>query len=273
MATHAYGTGPIKGYEVGPIPMEAAFTSDFPLAAGVGVQEIVDKQEVERRVMDVRPGMYAKYMPSRIDAGAAAGSAGTHFTGGRYLFETWDDVLDYERFTSEELEFEPGVKFWSRSFFLDVERFVWRVAGAHNFLPLEEHHVSRFERFRYAYEGDAGVVVQRAWASLRDEAEARGLGAVWLLHQPEQRLIGIHSVASRDASAALEAQVSLGSLLPGSLAVGRYFDRTSRILSLWLPKSRLAGGVPSAYPMSPPLPLPTVPVQAVCGAPNLPERQ
>ncbi|QIB44433.1 hypothetical protein [Streptomyces aureoverticillatus] len=255
MATHTYGVGPIKGYEVGPIPMEAAFTSDFPLAQGVGVQEIVDKQEVERRVMDVRPGMYAKYMPSRIEEGGA----GTHFTGGRYLFETWDDVLDYERFTSEELEFEPGVKFWSRPFFLNVERFVWRVAGAHNFLPLEEHHVSRFERFRY--EGDADLAVERAWASLRDEAEARGLGAVWLLHQPEQRLIGIHSVASREASAGLEAEVSLGSLLPESLAAERYFDRTSRILSLWLPKSRLAGGVPSAYPMSPPLPLPTVPVQ------------
>ncbi|MER7346434.1 hypothetical protein ABT390_13685 [Streptomyces aurantiacus] len=258
MATYAYGTGPIKGYDIGPIAMEAAFTSDFPLAAGVGVQEIVDKQEVERRVMDVRPGMYAKYMPSRIDAGPS----GTHFTGGRYLFETWEDVLDYERFTSEELEFEPGVKFWSRPFFLNVERFVWRVAGAHNFLPLEEHHVSRFERFRYSGAG-ADLAVRGAWASLRDEAAARGLGAVWLLHQPEQQLIGIHSVASRDAVSALDAEVSLGSLLPGSLAVERYFARTSRVLSLWLPRSRVAGGVPSAYPMSPPLPLPSVPSRAV----------
>lgn len=258
MATHMYGTGPIKGYDVGPIPMEAAFTSDFPLAAGVGVQEIVDKQEVERRVMDARPGMYAKYMPSRMEE-----EAGTHFTGGRYLFETWADVLDYERFTSEELEFEPGVKFWSRPFFLNVERFVWRVAGAHNFLPLSEHHVSRFERFRYVYEGDADAdaAVRRAWAGLRDAAEARGLGAVWLLHQPDQRLIGIHSVASRDTAAALEAEVSLGSLLPQPLVAERYFDRTSRILSLWLPRSRAAGGAPSAYPMSPPLPLPSVPVQ------------
>ncbi|MGA4840464.1 hypothetical protein [Streptomyces sp. G45] len=55
MTTHAYGPGPIEGYGVGPIPMEAAFTSDFPLAPGVGVQDIVDKQEVERREMDVRP--------------------------------------------------------------------------------------------------------------------------------------------------------------------------------------------------------------------------
>lgn len=263
MATHTYGPGPIKGYDIGPIPMEAAFTSDFPLAAGIGaadVQDIVDKQEVERRVMDVRPGMYAKYMPSRIDE-----AAGRHYTGGRYLFETWADVLDYERFTSQELEFEPGVKFWSRPFFQNVERFVWRVAGAHNFLPLDAHHVSRFERFRYSVDtaADAEAALLRAWDSVRDEAQARGNAAVWLLHQPEQRLVGIHTVASRTTPADLEATPSLGALLPASLAPDRYFDRSSRILSLWLPKSRLAGGAPSAYPSAPLLPLPSVAAQEV----------
>ncbi|MFH9069703.1 hypothetical protein [Streptomyces alboflavus] len=259
MTTHTYGPGPIKAYDIGPIPMEAAFTSDFPLAAGIGaadVQDIVDKQEVERRVMDVRTGMYAKYMPSRIDE-----AAGRHYTGGRYLFETWADVVDYERFTSQELEFEPGVKFWSRPFFQDVERFVWRVAGAHNFLPLDAHHVSRFERFRY--EGDGEAALERAWGTVRDEAGARGLAAVWLLHQPEQRLIGLHTVATGLTPADLEAAPSLGALLPASLAPERYFDRSSRILSLWLPKSRLAGGAPSAYPSAPLLPLPSVAAQEV----------
>ncbi|MEI5098609.1 hypothetical protein RB200_07965 [Streptomyces sp. PmtG] len=254
MAAYAYGAGPIKGYGVGPIPMEAAFTSDFPLADGVGVQEIVDKQEVERRVMDARPGMYAKYMPSRFEP-----FGGTHLTGGRYLFETWRDVLDYERFTSEELEFEPGVKFWSRPFFLNVERYVWRVVGAHNFTPLDDHHVSRFERFRY--EGDAEGALDGVWASLRDEAEARGLGGVWLLHQAEHRLIGLHTIASRNDD--LERGESLGALLPAPLRAEPVFDRVSAILSLWLPKSREAGGAPSAYPMSAPLPLPTVAPQEV----------
>ena len=230
-----------------------------PAAAGIGaadVQDIVDKQEVERRVMDVRTGMYAKYMPSRIDE-----AAGRHYTGGRYLFETWADVVDYERFTSQELEFEPGVKFWSRPFFQDVERFVWRVAGAHNFLPLDAHHVSRVERFRY--EGDGEAALERAWGTVRDEAGARGLAAVWLLHQPEQRLIGLHTVATGLTPADLEAAPSLGALLPASLAPERYFDRSSRILSLWLPKSRLAGGAPSAYPSAPLLPLPSVAAQEV----------
>ena len=183
-------------------------------------------------------------MPSRIDE-----AAGRHYTGGRYLFETWADVVDYERFTSQELEFEPGVKFWSRPFFQDVERFVWRVAGAHNFLPLDAHHVSRFERFRY--EGDGEAALERAWGTVRDEAGARGLAAVWLLHQPEQRLIGLHTVATGLTPADLEAAPSLGALLPASLAPERYFDRSSRILSLWLPKSRLAGGAPSASSANP----------------------
>ncbi|MEU2559396.1 hypothetical protein ABZ626_08690 [Streptomyces longispororuber] len=256
MTTHPYGPGPLKGYGVGPIPMEAAFTSDFALAAGVGVQDIVDKQEVERRVMDVRPGMYAKYMPSRIDA-----ETGTHFTGGRYLFETWADVLDYERFTSQELEFEPGVRFWERPFFLGVERYVWRVAGAHHFTPLDDHHVSRFERFRYAYEGDAGAVLGRVWPALRDEAGARGLGGAWLLWQPEHRLVGLHTIASRDHG--LEGAPTLGALLPAPLGAAPVFDRVSATLALWLPRSRRAGGAPSAYPMSPPLPLPTVAPQEV----------
>ncbi|MEV0444516.1 hypothetical protein AB0I84_29245 [Streptomyces spectabilis] len=254
MTTHAYGPGPIKGYDVGPLSMEAAFTSDFPLADGVGLQEIVDKQEVERRVMDARPGMYAKYMPSRFDP-----LGGRHHTGGRYLFETWADVLDYERFTSQELEFEPGVKFWSRPFFLDVERYVWRVAGAHNFAPLDTHRVSRFERLRY--EGDAEAALDRAWARVRDEAEGRGLGGVWLLHQPEHRLIGLHTIAA--AADELAGPSWLGPLLPAALRAEPVFDRVSALLSLWLPKSRHAGGAPSAYPMSPPLPLPTVAPQEV----------
>ncbi|MGA4840463.1 hypothetical protein [Streptomyces sp. G45] len=51
--------------------------------------------------------------------------------------------------------------------------------------------------------------------------------------------------------------------MPARLRAEPVFDRVSAILSLWLPKSRLAGGAPSAYPMSPPLPLPTVAPQEV----------
>jgi hypothetical protein len=40
--------------------------------------------------------------------------------------------------------------------------------------------------------------------------------------------------------------------------VEKVFDRTSLILAMWLPQSRLAGGAPSAYPAAPVHPLPQV---------------
>jgi hypothetical protein len=42
------------------------------------------------------------------------------------------------------------------------------------------------------------------------------------------------------------------------LDVEKIFNRTSLILAMWLPQSRLAGGAPSAYPAAPVHPLPQV---------------
>ncbi|MEE4343350.1 hypothetical protein V2K55_03220 [Pseudomonas alliivorans] len=254
----------ILSYPIGPISAEAAFTSDFPVAAQVEVQKLINMQEIERRSMDVRPGMRHKYMPLSYDR-----VTGALLTGGRYLFDTWENVLDYKRFTSEELEFEPGVKFWSRPFFLDVDRHIWRVAGAHDFKPLAStHHVNRFER--WSFQGaDVENVLKKVWPTIRDEAESMGLSSAWLMFQPEERQIGIVTVAARHDAAdpaeavnlaltALQSAPSLERLLPPELKATKLFDRTSPILSLWLPQSRLAGGEPSAHPLSPPFPAPTV---------------
>lgn len=258
----------IRGYEVGPIPAEAAFTSDFAVADGVEMSELVNLQEIERRVMDARPGMLMKYMPARYDA-----VTGAILTGGRYLFDTWDNVEEYRRFTAEELEFEPGVTFWSRPFFLGVDRHIWRVAGAENFTPIAEHAVDRFERF--TYEGDdPRALLEAVWPDIRTAAVESGLDAAWLLYQPEERQIGIHLVAGRgadtdpvaDADAALRHLAAIPSLaahLPPELKAHKVFDRTAMIVSQWLPKSRLAGGAPTANPMTPPLPAWTVEPQPV----------
>lgn len=48
----------------------------------------------------------------------------------------------------------------------------------------------------------------------------------------------------------------MGRFLPAELGVEKVFDRTSLILAMWLPWSRLAGGAPSAYPAAPVHPLP-----------------
>lgn len=258
----------IRGYELGPIAAEAAFTSDFAIAPEVSMSDLVDKQEIERRVMDDRAGMLMKYMPTRYDA-----VTGEVLTGGRYLFDTWANVEEYRRFTAEELEFEPGVKFWSRPFFVDVDRHIWRVAGAHNFTPIAEHAVDRFERF--TIEGtDARALLDQVWPAMRDAAQAEGLGAAWLLYQPDEKQIAIHTVAGRVADAdpvesaeaslrAIATTPSLGDLLPADLQPHKVFDRSALIVSMWLPKSRLAGGIPTANPMTPPLPAWTVEPQLV----------
>jgi len=255
----------IRGYRTGPIQAEAAFTADFAIPDDVPLQSLMDMVEIERRSMDVRPGMRHKYTPLRFDP-----ATGVRQVGGRYLFDTWEHVLDYDRFTTSELEFEPGVKFWDRPFFLNVDRHDWRVAGAHDFTPMATtHDVSRLERWTYR-DGDPSGALATVWPAVRAGAERQGLASVWLMFQLEERQIAILTVAARpaddDPGAAtsyaltrLERTESLGRLLPGKLEVERVFDRTSVIFTTWLPQSRLAGGDPAGFPVSPPMPLPHVP--------------
>lgn len=254
----------ILNYQTGPIKAEAAFTSDFPVASEINIQDLVNMQEIERRSMDVRPGMRHKYMPLGFDR-----FSGALWTGGRYLFDTWENVQDYGRFTSEELEFEPGVKFWSRPFFLNVQRYIWRVAGAHDFKPMAtSHHVVRFERFSTNH-SNLAQVLKDVWPALRDKAQSLDLSSAWLLFNEDEHQVSIVTVAAKNdtgnisddsikALARLESMPSLSALLPAELKLSPLFDRTNPILAQWLPLSRVAGGDPSAHPMSPPLPAPTV---------------
>lgn len=115
----------ILGYETGEILAKAAMTSDFELVGDIPNQVLVDQMEIERRSMDIRPGMNRKYSPLGFHA-----ATGAQINGGRYLFDTWENVSDYARFTSEELEFEAGVKFWDRDIFGPVDRHIWKVIGA-----------------------------------------------------------------------------------------------------------------------------------------------
>lgn len=251
----------VTGYETGPIECRAAFVADFDVASDIPLSSLVSKIDVDRKSMDVRPGMRSKYVPLRFDP-----ATGAHQIGGRYLFETWDDVLDYMRFTSEELEFEPGTKFWNRPFFSNIDKRAWHVVGAHDFTPLATHYLSRFERFAYEAKSAASAL-EAAWPAVRDAASASNRASVWLLNQPEEQQIGLLTVATQlpgsneterasRSLAALEHAESLAGLVSGQIAMRSLFDRTSLNLSLWLPRSRRAGGDPSIFPTFPVHPLP-----------------
>ena len=226
------------------------------------IQQLVNNVENERPSMDIRPGMRHKYMPLRFDP-----ATGAHLVGGRYLFDNWDDVVDYVRFTSTELEFEPGVKFWDCRFFLGIDKHAWHVVGAQDFTPMAgTHYVNRLERFSYTG-ADAQNRLAEAWSKIGEAAETQGLASAWLFVQPDEHQIGIVTVADRvkgsdDADtasqslAALEHSTSLARFLPRELAPDKVFDRTSLNLSLWLPWSRDAGGASSSFPTFPVHPLP-----------------
>ena len=195
--------------------------------------------------------------------------------GGRYVFDTWENVQDYFRWTVEELEFEPGVKFWDRPIFPEVDKHIWKVIGAHDFTPVGTHGVNRFERWSYRADADvAQALLAAIWPELGDGARHDGLGTVWLLDQPDEKQVAILTTGSRaladDTVAALRRSVdalaltpSFGRLLPLGLDTTKLFDRTSPILSTWLPLSRQQGGAPVANPSSPPWPHFTVPPQRV----------
>ncbi|MER7045578.1 hypothetical protein [Streptomyces jumonjinensis] len=238
----------VRGYKTGPIEAEAAFTSDFPLDDRYSTQDLVDMLERERPNMDIRPGMRHKYTPLRFDP-----ATGVKYIGGRYLFDTWENVLDYNHFTNEELFPEPGVKFWSR--FPGVDRHYWKVTGAHDFKPMAtSHHINRFERYSYT-DDSVEQLLKQVWPAIRDEAEKQGLSSVWLMFQPEEKQIGIITVAEKagdaDQSVAiskgleyLERLDAFGRFLPAQLGAEQLMDRTSLIISSWLPESRALGGAP-----------------------------
>ena len=73
----------IRGYEIGPIKADAAFTSDFAIPDDMPVRHLVDMVEIERRSMDVRPGMRLKYMPSTLPRAPAKSGVAISSTPGR----------------------------------------------------------------------------------------------------------------------------------------------------------------------------------------------
>ncbi|WP_218954513.1 hypothetical protein [Acinetobacter sp. YH12040] len=147
---------------------------------------------------------------------------------------------------------------------MNVQRYIWRVAGAHDFKPLAtSHHVVRFERFSTQHD-QLDQLLKEVWPTLREQAQALGLSSAWLMFNQDEKQVSIVTVAAKvdtgnaaedsiKALAKLESMSSLSELLPSELKLTPLFDRTNPILAQWLPLSRVAGGEPSVHPMSPPL--------------------
>ncbi|KAF4461549.1 hypothetical protein FALBO_11651 [Fusarium albosuccineum] len=250
----------IKGYHVGDIQAQAAFTSEIEINGLPSLQDVVNYQEEHRKTMDTRPGMYLKYLPHRYDA-----VNGELRSGGAYLFDTYENASNYSDWTTNTFEInEPKEKFWSQSLFKASTRFVWKVIGATNFAPVEVHAVGRFQRWGYTGP-DAERELRLAYPELKKKAEEQGAVAFWLLHHPAEKQIGIQLVFAKAAAAdpvavghesltRAAAQGSLGSLLQPLIDAKKKVDYISLFLAIWLPISRVNGGIPHSAPMYPTLP-------------------
>ncbi|KAL0933816.1 uncharacterized protein CTRU02_210615 [Colletotrichum truncatum] len=250
----------VKGYSVGDIQAQAAFTSEIEINGHPSLQDFVNFQDVHRKVMDARPGMYLKYLPHQFDV-----VNGQLRTGGAYLFDTHENAADYWDWTTNIFEVdEPKVKFWSQPLFKASKRFIWQVIGATNFGPVEYHAVGRFQR--WTYDGaNVEKELQRIYPELKRKAEEQGALAFWLLHHPEEKQIGIQLAFGKmegtdpltvgyNSLAHAGSQASLDSIFPSSLKAQKSLDRTSLFIAVWMPTSRLAGGAHHWAPMYPTLP-------------------
>jgi hypothetical protein len=253
----------VRGYTTGRIAAGGAFTSeiDVPPFATPGILTTVVESD---RPSFIRPGMMRKYLPLRHDPATGAITA-----GGRYLFETYEQATAFRDQLEKLVVPGEGTTFWNRPWFINPIRFAWRVAGAHDLEPITSHDLNRVERYAVT---DASVETRlpALFDALLERAGKLELGHVSLMSQPEHRLIGVLTAAAREghrppgadvirhSAEALPLRGSVADAALEKLGARKVFDRTSLNLTIWLPLSERAGGVPAIWPNSPPIPLPGV---------------
>ncbi len=243
-----------------PIEAEGAFTCDFSLPGAMPLAQVPAVIERDRMYMAERPGMLTKRLPIALDP-----ATGNLFSGGRYLFDTEEHAREYAHWVRNGFRLD-GTLFLERPFFIAPDCHAWSVVRAREFAPLDAQVVVRTERFVVPDGRNARPALLAHWPAIAAEAEARGLSAVWLVYNPEERLASLIYYANRvgpaDANAldfaslaALQQAAPLGDAM-ADLGWQRNFDRTEWVLTVWFPFVAGDRGQPSLWPYSPPLPAP-----------------
>lgn len=236
------------------------FTCDFGLPGNLPLPQVPALIERDRMYMAEQPGMRTKHLPLRLDGGT-----GNLLSGGRYLFDTFDQAKDYKDWVTNEFILD-GVKFLERPIFLAPECHAWRVVGVQHFGPVETQIIVRTERWSVPEGHHLEQRLKNRWDAIKDEAEQRGLTSVWLTYNEEEHLAQLVYFANRVAPAdpnipdfaslaALESAPPLGQLLD-LYGWSKTFDRTQWVLTIWFPFELGDRGAPSLWPHSPPFPQP-----------------
>lgn len=252
----------ILGYDIGEIPAGGATTAEIYIAGcGVPLQALMDTQYKDSQTMDKQPGMYIKYLPYRYDE-----VTGKLLTGGSYLFDTWENAKEYGRWMVEDFRVgSPETPFLEQPMFESTVRNIWKVIGAYNFAPVEDHAIGRLQRWQCDATANIDTTLRDAYPAVLSAAKDQGAASVWLLYRPEENTVGLHLAfrkgdGATDAAsvgewlAAVAAKPSLGDVLPARWNVRPVFDRCSLFLTLWLPLSREKGGAARTIPLYPVVP-------------------
>lgn len=226
---------------------------------GVPMQSLLDVQYIDSKTMDKRPGMQVKYLPYDYD------ETGKPATGGAYIFDTYEDAQEYARWGNEDFVVPDGHRFWEQPMFESHSGQVWKVVGAFNFTETQEHALARLQQWEYTGKEDEDVedALKKLYPSLKETAQQQGTTSIWVLFSPSYKRVGVelgfgkvskevNEETAKESLKVVRAKEGFDGWFPkGGLEVNKVVDKSSLLLTLWLPRSRQAGGTELAIPWYP----------------------
>jgi hypothetical protein len=242
------------GETCGPIDARGAFLGDFQIVGSLPPNEVPAAIEGDRAIFVARPGFYRKLIPLRLE------NDGTIYSGGRYLFKTHAQAVEFGRWFRDDFRLD-GELFVDRPWVKDFTRLPFHVIGAHDFKAVNDSQVVvRAERWTLS--GERSGALESAWPELRDRARDRDLASAWLLYSDDRREAALVTVGSRydqrslttpDVASlrSLESQLSLAEEFDRQGWARKTFDRTSWIFTIWFAPDHIPLYL---WPNSPPLP-------------------
>ncbi|HTW88145.1 MAG TPA: hypothetical protein VMD75_09070 [Candidatus Binataceae bacterium] len=238
----------------GPIEARAGVLDDFE-AVDLPTNEVPVVIERDRAHFVGRLGFYRKLLPLCVDGGRV-------LSGGRYLFASYDQAVDFRRWLGQEFRLDNKL-FSERPWARDLTCDPFHVIGAHDFKDVHRSQtVVRVER--WAIDGDHDAMLDSTWRALRDRANASGLASAWLWFSDDRKEAAVITVAdrigARDLKApdeaslrALAARPTFAEELARQSWARKTFDRTSWVLTIWFAPDHEPLYL---WPNSPPLPGP-----------------
>jgi hypothetical protein len=242
-----------RAHTAGPIEARGGFLDDFE-AVGLAAHQAPSAIERDRPFFVARPGFYRKLLPLRLE------DDGRLFSGGRYLFATFEQAVDFRRWLESDFRLDNKL-FSEREWAKDLTCDPFHVVGAHDFKDVHSSQaVVRAER--WALEGNQASRLDSVWRALRDRASVGGLASVWLFFSDERQEAAVITVADRVSPRDLEAldQASLRALATAPTLAEEFtsnpharktFDRASWIFTVWFASDHEPLQL---WPNSPPLP-------------------